>query len=734
MLADYVDWRSQNPSDDLMTELLNAEVDEPDGSRRPLTRDEVVTYASMVAGAGNETATRLIGFTMQLLAQHPDQRRLLVEDPSLIPAAIEEILRLESPSPVQARYVQHDVEVHGTIVPEGSIMLLLNGAANRDERHWTDPDRFDVHRDEGAHLVVRLRAPLLPRRRPGAARGAGRAGGDPAALARVGRRHRPRADGPHRQRPRVGVPPRPIRSRGATMGSGRVRETSKRVVVWSTGGIGSLSIVAVNERPDLELVGVWVHSEDKVGRDAGELANGVPIGVTATNDVDALLALEPDCVIYAASGPERDAGAVPDYERILAAGVNVVTTTSTTLINPLAYVPAHRERLEAAARAGGASIYASGIEPGFLCDHLPIDLLDRLRSVSKVHCYEIALYDDYGVKEIMIDALGFGQPLDFEPWIMLPGAIAGEFEGQIRYIADGLGVEVDEVRETYDRRLDRTSRSRPPSAPSSPAPAARSASRRSASSTAARRSSSTTSPASPATSAPTGRSARPTSSYRIVLEGKPNFDCWVTPTLDDPAEAGIPTMGSGAGAMLATAMRVVNAVPYVVDAEPGLLRVARDAAHRSPRNAFRRLSGCSRCDSTCGRPTGGPASRTSTPRPSRCAAWAEDRGALVAVLSEHHGTEDRHLPSPLILASAIAARTERLPILLAAAVLPFYDPVRLAEDMSRPRHHQPGPGRVRARHRASTRGVRALRSRAERPRARADDQLRSCSSCCPGTR
>ena len=152
VLADYVDWRARNPSDDLMTELLNAEVDEPDGSRRPLTRDEVITYASMVAGAGNETATRLIGFTMQLLAQHPDQRRLLVEDPSLIPAAIEEILRMESPSPAQARYVQHDVEVHGTIVPEGSIMLLLNGAANRDERHWTNPDRFDVHRAEGAHL------------------------------------------------------------------------------------------------------------------------------------------------------------------------------------------------------------------------------------------------------------------------------------------------------------------------------------------------------------------------------------------------------------------------------------------------------------------------------------------------------------------------------------------------------------------------------------------------------
>ena len=153
ILGDYVEWRSTHPADDLMTELLNAQVEEPDGSLRPLTRDEVVTYASMVAGAGNETAARLIGFTMQLLAQHPDQRARLVEDPSLVPAAIEEVLRLESPSPVQARWVEHDVELHGTKVHSGSIMLLLNGAANRDERHWSDPDRFDVDRNEGPHLA-----------------------------------------------------------------------------------------------------------------------------------------------------------------------------------------------------------------------------------------------------------------------------------------------------------------------------------------------------------------------------------------------------------------------------------------------------------------------------------------------------------------------------------------------------------------------------------------------------
>ena len=359
----------------------------------------------------------------------------------------------------------------------------------------------------------------------------------------------------------------------------------KRVVVWSTGGTGSMSIVAAHERPDLDLVGVWVHSEDKVGKDAGELANGVPIGITTTNDVDALLALEPDCVIYGASGPARDYGAVPDYERLLAAGVNVVTTTSTNLINPLAYVPEHRERLEAAAAAGGASIYASGIEPGFLLDYVPLALSTCCRSISKLHCYEIALYDDYGVKDIMIDALGFGQPLSFEPWIMLPGAIAAEYQGQVRYIADGLGVEIDEVRESYDRRLT--------DQPIETAfglvePGTCGAIRFQAIGVVDGREAIvidhiTRLARHVGTDWPIGEADL---SYRIMLEGKPSFDCWFTPTLDDPAEAGIPTMGSGAGAMMATAMRVVNAVPYVVDAEPGLLR-SLEMPLTIPRGALR---------------------------------------------------------------------------------------------------------------------------------------------------
>jgi cytochrome P450 len=150
MFADYVDWRVEHPSDDLMTQLLNAELEDEDGTRR-LTRSEVLLYVSMIAGAGNETTTRLIGFIGQLLAEHPDQRRQIVENPLLIPMAIEEVLRYEAPSPVQARYVACDVECRGTIIPQGSIMLLLNGSANRDERKYPDGEKFDIHRG-AAHL------------------------------------------------------------------------------------------------------------------------------------------------------------------------------------------------------------------------------------------------------------------------------------------------------------------------------------------------------------------------------------------------------------------------------------------------------------------------------------------------------------------------------------------------------------------------------------------------------
>jgi cytochrome P450 len=152
--AEYIDWRKEHPSDDLMTELLTAEFTDVNGTVRTLTRDEVLGYIGLLAGAGNETTTRLIGWAAKLLADHPDQRKALVDEPALIPNAIEECLRYEAPSPVQSRSVTRDVELHGRTVEADSILVLLNGSANRDEREFPDPDRFDIHRKVQRHLSL----------------------------------------------------------------------------------------------------------------------------------------------------------------------------------------------------------------------------------------------------------------------------------------------------------------------------------------------------------------------------------------------------------------------------------------------------------------------------------------------------------------------------------------------------------------------------------------------------
>jgi cytochrome P450 len=153
IFSDYIEWRAEHPSDDLMTELLNAEFVDETGATRRLTREEILTYVSVIAGAGNETTTRLIGWAGKVLAEHPDQRRQLVDDPSLVPNAIEELLRFEPPAPHVARYVARDVEHYGETVSEGSIMVFLVGAANRDDRRFPDGDRFDIRREIGQHLT-----------------------------------------------------------------------------------------------------------------------------------------------------------------------------------------------------------------------------------------------------------------------------------------------------------------------------------------------------------------------------------------------------------------------------------------------------------------------------------------------------------------------------------------------------------------------------------------------------
>jgi 2,4-diaminopentanoate dehydrogenase len=348
-----------------------------------------------------------------------------------------------------------------------------------------------------------------------------------------------------------------------------------RVAVWSTGGIGSIAIRAIGRRPDLDLVGAWVHSPEKEGRDAGELAGIDPVGVTATNDVDALLAQGIDCVVYAAQGPEQDAASVPDYVRLLAAGVNVVTTSSWALLHPPTYEPTWRAQLEKAAADGGASLYASGIEPGFAADQLPILLTTMSNTITSIRSSEIAMYDTYPVTFMMMEVMGFGKPLDYEPMMAMPGALISAWAPGINLTASALGIELDEIREELDRAVtERTLEVACGTIEAGTVGAIRTQAigvvdgreviviehvNRMA-----------------ADLAPDWPTADRDGTYRIEIEGDPDIVCEMA--AGDPEHA-------RPGAMVATAMRVVNAVPYIVDAPPGLL-TSLDLPITAPKHPF----------------------------------------------------------------------------------------------------------------------------------------------------
>lgn len=351
-----------------------------------------------------------------------------------------------------------------------------------------------------------------------------------------------------------------------------------RVVVWSTGGVGSHAIEAVRGRPDLELVGVWVYSPDKVGKDAGELAGGEPLGLRATNDAEALIALRPDCVVYAASGPERDAAAVPDYLRLLEAGVNVVSTSSTSLVYPPSYFsPQWRDEMQQAALAGGASFYASGIFPGFASDQLALMLTTQSKSIRRITVSEVSLNDHYPVADVMVNGMGFGRPLDFEPMLKTPGFIEMAWKAPLYLIADGLQVRIDEVRGTLDRQL--TARDIEVAFGTIPAGTCGAVRTRAAAVVDGReaiviehviRMARDVAPDWPASDSD--------ATYRVDIDGDPDVHCVLT--LGAPAGH-----GAGRAAMAATAMRVVNAIPYVVAAQPGLLS-SLDLPTTLPRQVF----------------------------------------------------------------------------------------------------------------------------------------------------
>lgn len=229
---------------------------------------------------------------------------------------------------------------------------------------------------------------------------------------------------------------------------------SARVIQWSTGNVGRLALRGIINHPDLELVGVLVHSDAKAGVDAGELCGIDPVGVAATTDIDAILAMDADCVSYTATGDLRPHEAVGDMCRILESGKNVVSTS----VVPLVYPPHARqtmpgvvERLEAACAAGGTTCFTSGIDPGFANDLLPLVLTGACERVDSVRIQEILNYDTYDQPEVLFGTMGFGQPMDAMPLLLFPTALTLAWGPVVAMIADGLGLELDEITEWHER-------------------------------------------------------------------------------------------------------------------------------------------------------------------------------------------------------------------------------------------------------------------------------------------
>jgi len=336
-----------------------------------------------------------------------------------------------------------------------------------------------------------------------------------------------------------------------------------RVVAWSTGNVGKNVIAGIDNRPDLELVGLWVSNPDKVGQDAGVLAGlDRELGVVATNDVDEIIALEPDCVCHTAMADDRLEEAIADLERLLRAGINVVSSGPVFLSFPVGPAGELAEGPRQAAREGGVSLHVSGIDPGFANDVLPLSITSISERIDEVRCLEILNYNTYNQGMIVLDVLGFGKPMDDIPMILQPGILTLAWGSVVHQIAAGLGVELDEVEEFYERLpatrtfdidcgtitegtvagmrfelrgkvggrtvavLEHVTRVHDDIGPDWPQPAGQGC-------------------------------------YRVVVTGEPNYtvDLQLLGTDGDHNTAGLK----------ATAMRLVNSIPAVVEAEPGLL-------------------------------------------------------------------------------------------------------------------------------------------------------------------
>ena len=226
-----------------------------------------------------------------------------------------------------------------------------------------------------------------------------------------------------------------------------------RVAAIGTGNVGVHALQALITNPDFELTGVWVSSDSKAGKDAGELAGlDISTGIAASTDLDAVLATDPQCAVYTAMADNRLPDALEDYRRILAAGVNVVGSSAVFLQYPWQVLPDELlAPIEDAAKEGNSSLFVNGIDPGFANDLLPLALAGTCQSIQQIRCMEIVDYATYDSATVMFDVMGFGKPLDELPMLLQPGVLSLAWGSVVRQLAAGLGVELDEVTERHER-------------------------------------------------------------------------------------------------------------------------------------------------------------------------------------------------------------------------------------------------------------------------------------------
>jgi 4-hydroxy-tetrahydrodipicolinate reductase len=337
-----------------------------------------------------------------------------------------------------------------------------------------------------------------------------------------------------------------------------------RVIQWGTGNAGKPALRAIIRRPDLELVGVHANAPEKVGRDAANLCGlDEPTGVLATNDIDALLAADADCVSYMVQGESRMRETIDELSRALASGKNVVNTSLVFLVYPPFMPNAFRKPLEAACAEGGTTLFTSGLDPGWSGDVIPLALAcacERVDSVRITEMMDYSTYEDPGFTGVFF---GFGRPLDYEAPLFAPGALSGGWGGMVHLLADALGWKVDELREeherlpateTFDTAMGTIEQGTCAGVrfevqgivDGRPAVVAAHVNRLRAD----------IGPNWPALS-------DDRSGYRMEISGSPSYTCEIEPIGDhgDHNEAGI----------LGTAMRMVNAIPAVCAAPPGLV-------------------------------------------------------------------------------------------------------------------------------------------------------------------